>query len=245
MSGIAPEERHSPVRRAAEARMETAIEEVVIPAGEVALKADLVLPFDAQGLIVFAHGSGSSRSSPRNRMVADKLHDSGFATLLCDLLSEEEHNRDAVTSEYSFDITLLAERLIDVIDWIGRHETIHSLPLGLFGAGAGSAAALIAAAERPEAVKAVVSRGGRPDLAEERLEEVRAPTLLMVGSLDRQVLELNENALTRISAVKGFIRIQGASHLFEEPGNLEEVSRRAAAWFTRYSSAPPPPVTGA
>lgn len=245
MSSISTEDRHSVGRRVAEARMETAVEEVAIPAGEVVLKADLVLPYDAEGLIVFAHGSGSSRSSPRNRTVADKLHDSGFATLLCDLLNEEEHRRDAATSEYSFDIALLAQRVIDVIDWIGRHETIHTLPLGLFGAGAGSAAALIAAAERPGSVKAVVSRGGRPDLAEDRLEEVRTPTLLMVGSLDRQVLELNENALDRISGVKGFMRIEGASHFFEEPGKLDEVSRHAAAWFKRYSSAPPPPVTGA
>lgn len=244
MSGISPENRHGPVRRAAEERMDRAVEEVAIPAGEAVLNADLVLPYDAQGLIVFAYGSGSGRASPRNRVVADNLNDSGFASLLCDLLSEEEHRRDGITAEYGFDIPLLAQRVIDIVEWVGRHETIHSLPLGLFGASTGSAAALIAAAERPESVKAVVSRGGRPDLAEDHLERVRAPVLLIVGALDRQVLELNENALARIPGMKGLMRIQGAAHLFEEPGQLEEVARHAAAWFKRYASAPPPPITG-
>lgn len=199
------------------------------------LHGDLTVPDNPRALIVFAHGSGSSRFSPRNRLVAAGLNASGFATLLCDLLSAEEHLRDAITSEHRFDIRLLARRLVDIIDWAGGNSKVGKLPLCLFGASTGSAAALIAAAERPQAVKAVVSRGGRPDLAEDRLEQVKAPTLLIVGGRDELVLELNEQALARMHALGRLVVIPGATHLFEEPGKLEEVARYAADWFRRYS----------
>ncbi|HEX5055053.1 MAG TPA: alpha/beta family hydrolase [Gammaproteobacteria bacterium] len=209
--------------------------ESVIVSGSAMLHGDLLVPDNAQALIVFAHGSGSSRYSPRNRLVAGRLNAAGFGTLLCDLLSAEEHMRDAVTSEYRFDVPLLAQRLVDIIDWTGRNERTSKLPFCLFGASTGSAAALIAAAERPQAVKAVVSRGGRPDLAGERLEQVKAPTLLVVGSRDELVLELNEQALSRMHALGRLVVIPGASHLFEEPGMLEDVARHAVDWFRRYS----------
>jgi pimeloyl-ACP methyl ester carboxylesterase len=208
--------------------------ESVIVAGSAMLHGDLTVPDGAQALIVFAHGSGSSRYSPRNRLVAGRLNAAGFGTLLCDLLSAEEHMRDAVTSEYRFDVPLLARRLVDIIDWTVNNELTSKLPFCLFGASTGSAAALIAAAERPQSVKAVVSRGGRPDLAGERLEQVKAPTLLVVGGRDELVLELNEQALSRMHALGRLVVIPGASHLFEEPGTLEDVARHAIDWFRRY-----------
>jgi putative phosphoribosyl transferase len=215
--------------------METRVQDSVIASGAAMLHGDLAMPDDPQGLVVFAHGSGSSRFSPRNRLVAGGLNASGFATLLCDLLSAEEHLRDAVTGEHRFDTALLARRLVDIIDWAGGNARVGRLPLCLFGASTGSAAALIAAAERPQAVKAVISRGGRPDLAGDALEKVKAPTLMIVGGRDELVLELNEQALARMHALGRLVVIPGATHLFEEPGKLEEVTRHAADWFRRYS----------
>ena len=217
--------------------METRLQDNVIAAGAAMLHGDLVVPDQAQALIMFAHGSGSSRFSPRNRLVAGRLNAAGFGTLLCDLLSAEEHVRDAITSEYRFDIPLLAQRLVDIIDWSERNERVRKLPLCLFGASTGSAAALIAAAERPQVVRAVVSRGGRSDLAGDRLEQVKAPTLLIVGGRDELVLELNEQSLSRMHALGRLVVIPGASHLFEEPGMLEEVARYAVDWFRRYAKA--------
>ena len=209
--------------------------EVVIPSQSVFLEGSLIIPEDTVAMVLFAHGSGSSRFSPRNRLVADKLNDAGFATLLCDLLSQEEHTRDAVTAEYRFNIPLLAKRLTGVIDWLQNQEQTHMLPVCLFGASTGTAAALIAAAERPQAVRAVVSRGGRPDLAGDILPRVQAPTLLIVGGRDEPVIELNEAARSQMRAADVDLTIvPGATHLFEEPGTLEQVERLAAAWFVRH-----------
>jgi putative phosphoribosyl transferase len=189
----------------------------------------LQIPKDAYALIVFAHGSGSSRLSPRNTAVAHALNDRGMATLLFDLLTPiEEADRANV-----FNIPLLAERLADAVRWIDQQEALASLPLGLFGASTGAAAALVAAATLPHRVGAVVSRGGRPDLAADALDQVRAPTLLIVGGADVGVIELNERALARLRAPKMLQIVPGASHLFPEPGALEAVIGHAAAWFER------------
>ena len=206
---------------------------VGIPVDNVVLEGDLIIPEDAKGLVAFAHGSGSSRHSPRNRFVAQTLNEAGIGTLLMDLLTQEEEVYDRATGELRFDIGLLAERLIAAIDWL-RQSAAAGLPIGLFGASTGAAAALVAAAERPDAVAAVVSRGGRPDLAGDALRRVRAPTLLIVGSLDTVVLELNEFALELLPGEKELAIVPGATHLFEEPGALEEVARLAREWFTRY-----------
>jgi len=205
-----------------------------IPAGDVTLEGDLAVPTAARGLVVFAHGSGSSRKSPRNRFVAEALRERGLATLLFDLLTPAEERRDAVDAHLRFDIPLLAERLVQVTDWLQAWGGPGALPLGLFGASTGAAAALIAAAQRPDAVKAVVSRGGRPDLAGEAQFEVRAPTLLIVGGDDAQVLELNRESYARLGGPKELAVVPGATHLFEEPGALEEVARLAGAWFVRF-----------
>ncbi|HEX7028570.1 MAG TPA: alpha/beta fold hydrolase [Gammaproteobacteria bacterium] len=210
-------------------------EDVVIPSQSVFLEGGLTVPRDAQAVVLFAHGSGSSRFSPRNRLVAKKLNDAGFATLLCDLLSQKEHTRDAVTAEYRFNIPLLAKRLTGVIDWLQKQERTRLLPVCLFGASTGTAAALIAAAERPQAVRAVVSRGGRPDLAGDILVHVQAPTLLMVGGWDKLVYTLNEQAAEKLRATHQIVVVPEASHLFEEPGKLEEVARYAIDWFTTYA----------
>lgn len=194
------------------------------------LAADLAVPARPRGLVIFAHGSGSSRLSPRNRWVADALGRAGYATLLFDLLTEAE----AVHRANVFDIDLLAQRLASAIDWAGAEPELASLPIGLFGASTGAAAALVAASEVPEKVAAVVSRGGRPDLAGDALEKVKAPTLLLVGGLDRVVIGMNEDALARLTCEKKLEVIPGASHLFEEPGTLEAVANAAAAWFIRY-----------
>jgi putative phosphoribosyl transferase len=207
--------------------------EVLVSAGDAVLQGDLVLPDRAVGLVLFAHGSGSSRHSPRNRLVADTLNESGMATLLLDLLTPAEEEADRLTGAHRFDIALLARRLIAAVDWL-RAGPAASLPIGLFGASTGAAAALVAAAERPEDVAAVVSRGGRPDLAGPALRRVRAPTLLIVGGADEVVLELNRRALELLPAEKQLAVVPGASHLFEEPGTLEVVARLAADWFTRY-----------
>lgn len=200
----------------------------------VVLNADLSLPADALGLVVFAHGSGSSRRSARNRAVAEVLQHGRFGTLLLDLLTEKEEVADATTAEFRFDIPLLAERVVAALDWGQAHEPTASLPLGLFGASTGAAAALIAAAKRPAIVRAVVSRGGRPDLAEASLEVVTAPILLIVGGRDDVVIELNRQAFARLTGPKELQIVQGATHLFQEPGALEKVSLLAKDWFARH-----------
>lgn len=200
----------------------------------VALNGDLSLPAEAHGLVVFAHGSGSSRLSARNRAVAEALQHRHLATLLLDLLTEHEDAVDARTAEFRFDISLLGERVVAALDWAQMQPPTSSLPLGLFGASTGAAAALIAAAQRPAFVRAVVSRGGRPDLAEASLEQVAAPTLLIVGGLDHIVIDLNRQALAQLHAPKELQIVPGATHLFEEPGTLHRVSQLAGDWFTRY-----------
>lgn len=197
----------------------------------VELKGFLEVTARAQGLIVFVHGSGSSRFSFRNNQVAQFLRSNGFATLLMDLLTTSEDQRDAITRELRFDIPLLAERVGETLHWLARREDIGALPIGLFGASTGAAAALIAAASQPSRVKAVVSRGGRPDLAGEMLAAVRTPTLLIVGGADSQVLALNQMAMGRIPAETRLVIIPGATHLFEEAGTLELVAQHAADWF--------------
>ncbi len=209
-------------------------QEVSIPAGQVRLPGMLTLPEAKVGLVLFAHGSGSSRFSPRNRFVAEVLNEVGLATLLFDLLTETENLIDQQTAQYRFDIELLAERLTAAVDWANRQGELQALPIGLFGASTGAAAALIAAARRPEVVKAVVARGGRPDLAEGMLAQVKAPTLLIVGGEDPVVLELNRQAARLFKAKCHLEVVEGASHLFEEPGKLEEVAQLASQWFLRY-----------
>ncbi len=198
------------------------------------LEGDLRIPQNSAGLVVFVHGSGSGRLSPRNQSVAKKLNKDGLATLLFDLLTMSEEKIDNQTRRLRFDINLLSMRLISTLDWIINNPDTQNLSVGLFGASTGAAAALVAAAERPAIVKAIVSRGGRPDLSgKEILTKVTAPTLLLVGGNDEQVLELNEKALEHIKAEKKkkLTVIPGASHLFEEPGKLEEVARLASGWF--------------
>ncbi len=206
-------------------------EEVVqIPIDSVWLEGSLALPGQARGLVVFAHGSGSSRFSPRNTYVARILREAGIGTLLLDLLTEEE---DAVY-ETRFDIDLLTDRLLLTTAWLRTQPPTQNLTIGYFGASTGAAAALKAAATAGSAIGAVVSRGGRPDLAEEALAQVQSPTLLIVGGNDEVVLQLNRHAYARLQGVKQLVVIPGATHLFEEPGTLEEVARLAAQWFTRY-----------
>jgi pimeloyl-ACP methyl ester carboxylesterase len=207
---------------------------VRIDTGGVALEGDLVIPERALALAVFAHGSGSSRFSPRNRHVARLLNKRRLATLLVDLLTPAEEEQDALSGELRFDINLLADRLVGATDWASRDPATRPLPLGYFGASTGAAAALVAAALRADRVGAVVSRGGRPDLADVALRDVRAPTLLIVGGNDPQVLELNRMALKMMSCVRELAIVPGASHLFEEPGALDEVARLARDWFLRH-----------
>ena len=204
---------------------------VEVDVGEATLQGDLGVREGARGLVVFAHGSGSSRLSPRNRFVASVMRDGGLATLLFDLLTEDEERIDLRTRELRFDIGLLGRRLIGAIDWVGRSGEIDSLAIGTFGSSTGAAAALIAAVERPDAVRAVVSRGGRPDLAMEVLDRVRAPTLLIVGARDHAVIPLNEKALTAMRCEKKLELVPGATHLFEEPGALDAVAGLARDWF--------------
>jgi pimeloyl-ACP methyl ester carboxylesterase len=206
----------------------------------IGLAGTLQVPSAARALVAFAHGSGSSRLSPRNMAVAKALNDRGIATLLFDLLTPaEEQDRTNV-----FDIPLLADRLIDAVHWIDGQSSLGRLPLGLFGASTGAAAALVAAAKLPDRVGAVVSRGGRPDLAGDALDKLQAPTLLIVGGDDRVVIELNEQALRRLRAPKALEIVPGASHLFPEPGALEAVIDHAARWFEQHL-APEPPLPGA
>jgi dienelactone hydrolase len=203
----------------------------------VTLEGDLTLPSEARGVVLFAHGSGSSRHSPRNRHVARVLRGAGVGTLLMDLLTREEEQAEATTGHLRFDIPLLARRLGAAIDWLGRDDDTRRLPVGLFGASTGGGAALVAAAERPDVVRAVVSRGGRPDLAGPALRAVRAPTLLIVGERDHPVIAMNRDALAQLESEKRLEIVPGASHLFEEPGTLERVARLAAGWFERYLAA--------
>ncbi|HEY5616668.1 MAG TPA: dienelactone hydrolase family protein [Vicinamibacterales bacterium] len=210
------------------------IEAVEVPAGATTLKADLRVPAGAQGLVVFAHGSGSSRFSSRNRQVAEFLGGRGFATLLLDLLTVQEEAIDEETTEYRFDIARLGPRVSAAADWAATRADIRTLPIGCFGASTGAAAALIAAAERPAAIGAVVSRGGRPDLAGDALGRVTAPTLLIVGGDDEPVIELNREAMRQMHAHVELEIVPGATHLFEEPGTLEQVADLAASWFARY-----------
>ena len=199
------------------------------------MSATLDVPADAAGLILFAHGSGSSRHSPRNRYVAGVLQEAGFATLLMDLLTQAEEGLDAHTSHLRFDIDLLADRLVSATDWMERHADVSGLPIGYFGASTGAAAALVAAARRPRVIGAVVSRGGRPDLAGDALGAVHAATMLIVGGADRMVIPLNQQALEQIAATAKRLEIvPGASHLFEERGALERVAVLARDWFARH-----------
>lgn len=207
---------------------------VVIPAREILVEGDLVVPRKAAGLVVFAHGSGSSRFSRRNRAVADALVDAGFATLLLDLLTRKEEAIDQHTGQFRFDIDRLAERVIAAIDWAGDQPTLAALPIACFGASTGAAAALMAAAARPNRVRAVISRGGRPDLAGDALARVEAPTLLIVGGHDEPVIELNEEARRRLRVRSQTTIVPGATHLFEEPGALAKVARLAIEWCRLY-----------
>ncbi|MEJ1197219.1 MULTISPECIES: dienelactone hydrolase family protein [unclassified Streptomyces] len=202
-----------------------------VPSGDASLDGDLTLPAGAPGVILFAHGSGSSRLSPRNRAVAAGLHRAGFGTLLLDLLTEDEEREDAATARHRFDIALLTRRLTDAVDWLERRPDTAALSVGLFGASTGAGAALAAAAERPNRVSAVVSRGGRPDLAGDVLSLVTAPVLLVVGGGDAAVLDLNREAAEELSAPHRIHVVPGATHLFPEPGALAQVTEAAADWF--------------
>ena len=217
-----------------------AVERAVrIPAGTVTLDGDLRVPAGASGVVLFAHGSGSSRHSPRNQRVASVLRASGLGTLLMDLLTREEEAAEARTGHLRFDIGLLADRLVAATDWLSDQEATAGKPVGYFGASTGAGAALVAAARRPQLVHAIVSRGGRPDLANNALPRVAAPTLLIVGGEDHPVIRMNEEALARIRAEKRLEIVPGASHLFEEPGALDAVSGLAAKWFGRFLGPAP------
>lgn len=207
---------------------------VLIKMDQLTLEGSLHIPEGARGVVLFAHGSGSSRFSPRNTFVAKELQKSNLATLLFDLLTKEEDKIDAVTAQLRFNIRLLADRLIGATDWLKRGTDTRNLRIGYFGASTGAAAALVAAAERGDVVKAVVSRGGRPDLAGQALPNVKAPTLLIVGGNDRLVLGLNREALSNLKINKDLVIVPGATHLFEEMGTLEQVARLAANWFQKY-----------
>ena len=214
-------------------------EGIGIHAGPVVLEANLAIPRGALGLVLFAHGSGSSRISPRNRAVAANLNNSGIATLLVDLLTEEEAAIDSVTAHLRIDIPLLARRLTDATDWLMNAPETCRLRIGYFGASTGAAAALTAAIERPQEVAAIVSRGGRPDLARSALPHVLAPTLLIVGGRDAPVIEMNRTALAELRCEKHMDIVPGATHLFEEVGALEQVARLARKWFKRYLEQEP------
>ena len=207
-------------------------ETVAIPVGKFQLSGTLRIPEHADSIVLFAHGSGSSRFSPRNRQVAAVLERAGLATMLIDLLSESEEREDSRTGALRFDIPLLADRLLAATVWLHANEDTSSLPLGFFGASTGAGAALLAASGRPELVKAVVSRGGRPDLAGKALRHVSAPTLLIVGERDVVVLDLNQRAATEIATECKLEIVPGATHLFEEPGTLEVVAELARDWFS-------------
>ncbi|MGZ8868531.1 MAG: dienelactone hydrolase family protein [Thermoanaerobaculia bacterium] len=198
------------------------------------LQGSLIVPKSPRGIVLFAHGSGSSRFSSRNRFVAEQLRDGAFATLLLDLLTPSEEAIDARTAQLRFNVEMLAQRLVGAIDWLAEQPDAGHLPIGLFGASTGGGAALVTAAEVPDRVAAVVSRGGRPDLAGDALPHVKAPTLLIVGGDDIPVIELNRDAAGRMTCTRELEIVPGASHLFEEPGKLEEVAQLARAWFGTY-----------
>ena len=212
---------------------------VQINTGRALIEGDLTIPVAAAGLVVFSHGSGSSRFSRRNRSVAQVLQGGGYATLLLDLLTRQEDAIDEQTREYRFDVDGLGDRVVAAIDWTTSHPPVARLPVACFGASTGAAAALIAAAERPKIVRAVISRGGRPDLAGYALPKVQAPTLLIVGGDDEQVIELNRAAMRRMRAPVQLEIVPGATHLFEEPGTLEMVSQLALRWCTKYLKGSP------
>jgi putative phosphoribosyl transferase len=210
----------------------------LVPVLDAVLPADITVPDAALGLVLFAHGSGSSRVSPRNRAVAKELNAAGLATVLADLLTPREAERDAVTAERRFDIDLLTIRLTGVADWLLQHPATSGLRLGLFGASTGAAAALRTAADRQTTVRAVVSRGGRPDLAKDVLPEVHQPVLLIVGERDQQVLALNRMALELLGGPSRLEVVAGATHLFEEVGAIERVAELASDWFQQYLVEP-------
>ena len=207
---------------------------VLVHAGRVILEGTLGMPQAPRGVVLFAHGSGSSRHSSRNRYVAEYLREGGLATLLIDLLTPDEESVDQYTRELRFDIPMLAERLVGATDWLAEQPETARLAVGCFGASTGGGAALVAAADRPERIAAVVSRGGRPDLAGAALRAVRAPTLLIVGGLDTPVIGMNRDAMAQMTASVRLEIVPGATHLFEEPGTLEQVARLARAWFQRH-----------
>ncbi|MFG1648653.1 dienelactone hydrolase family protein [Micromonospora sp. NPDC049275] len=207
---------------------------MTIPVRDAQLPADLLLPAEPVGVVLFAHGSGSSRHSPRNVAVARKLNDRGLATVLVDLLTPAEDEVDARTAELRFDIGLLASRLAGIVDWLAAERPAGDVPIGLFGASTGAAAALVAAASRADRVGAVVSRGGRPDLAGAALAQVRTPTLLLVGGLDEEVITINERARAELGEIGELWVVPGATHLFEEPGALDQVADHAGTWFTTH-----------
>jgi putative phosphoribosyl transferase len=226
--------------RASQKKDDDQVEEttVHIPVGRVTLEGDLAIPAAAGGIIVFAHGSGSSRLSSRNRLVAQHLQSEGLATLLFDLLTSVEEKIDSYNMQLRFDIGLLAERLSGVTGWVKTQKETEKLAIGYFGASTGAAAALIAENAHQDVVKAVVSRGGRPDLAGPALALVKAPTLFIVGGEDHQVITLNEQAMAKVQAVKKMTIVPGATHLFEEPGTLELAADLAAYWFLQYLENP-------
>ncbi len=208
--------------------------EVIVQAGKDQLGGNLTIPAESNAIVLFVHGSGSSRFSSRNRFVAKTLNDAGLATLLFDLLTAEEEEVDQYTREYRFDIPLLSRRLVNAIDWTKNFESTQALRIGLFGSSTGAAAALIGSTKRPKEVGAVVSRGGRPDLAGDALPNVRAPTLLIVGGDDSVVIQLNEEASKLLNVEQQIEIIPGATHLFEEPGKLEQVAKLASNWFVKH-----------
>jgi putative phosphoribosyl transferase len=209
-------------------------DEILIEAGKIALGGTLELPKDAEALVLFAHGSGSSRHSPRNRYVAKVLQSQGMGTLLFDLLTREEESIDEINGELRFDIPFLATRLMDATRWLMQQPDMQRMRFGYFGASTGAAAALVAASKMQRAIAAVVSRGGRPDLAGDALPSVQCPTLLIVGGDDEPVIGMNQDALARLRCEKKLVIVPGATHLFEEPGTLKEVARLAANWFTTH-----------
>lgn len=209
-------------------------QEMTIRTSGTLVRSSLAVPEGARSIIVFAHGSGSSRFSPRNRLVAETLNDGGLATLLMDLLTSDEEELDMFTRHLRFDIGLLAHRLSGAVDWLKQDNDLYDMRIGLFGSSTGAAAALKTAAERPEVIGSVVSRGGRPDLAGDALEKVRCPVLLIVGGSDETVIELNRQAAQAIHAEQHLSIVPGATHLFEEPGALEQVARLARDWFVEH-----------
>ena len=215
-------------------RLQTVKEELGIPVGALTLRGDLLVPEDAAGLVIFAHGSGSGRLSPRNQFVAEVIRRRNIGTLLFDLLTEEEESVDIYTRHLRFDISLLAERLVAVAKWTAQQQDTDGLSKGFFGASTGAGGALVAAAEIGSGIRAVVSRGGRPDLAGDALGRVETPVLLIVGGHDEPVIEMNQEAYEKLQSVKEIKIVPGASHLFEEPGTLETAAQLAADWFEKY-----------